>query len=318
MAAVVCALWAPVVSAQSAADRETARELLTRGQELRESGDLAAALRALTQAHALATTPITTFELARTHAQARHYVQARELALSVARIAPGAKESEQAHAARTEAAELAEQLHAKIATLNVTLQGVPAGREVVLTVDGTPIASAAVGAPLRLDPGAHAVAARVGKGPESRADVTLAEGETKPIIVAVTVVDEPPPVLDAKTDAAATGTSTLSPAADSAGTSAVVWLGFGTAVVGLGVGTVTGLLAISRAGTSECDGTRCTGAGLSDIDTGRSLALVSTISMAVAVAGACVGIYGLTWGAPRRAGLRVLPSLAGASLAGTF
>jgi hypothetical protein len=302
--------------AQSPGEKEAARELLTRGQELREGGDLTGAIQALTQAHALVTTPITALELARTHAQAGHLVQARELALSVARIGTGAKESEQAGLARKEAADLAEQLRPRIATLHVAIQGVPAGREVAMAVDGAPIPSAAVGAPLRLDPGHHEVTARVGTGPQARVDVTVAEGESRSANIMVQVVDEP--VTDPKLASAPATAPPPSAPPEERGTSPLVWVGFGVTAVGLAVGSVTGLLALSKAETVGCDGSRCTGAGIDDIESGRTLATVSTISFVVAVVGAGLGVYGLTLGAPKRTALRVLPGLGGGSLAGTF
>jgi hypothetical protein len=125
MCGLLGALAAARAHAQTAAEEDSAREPLTRGQELRDRGDLPGAIGALAQAHALVTTPITALELARTHAQAAHLVQARELALSMARIPLGAKESEQAGAARKEAADLAEQLHSKIATVVPQLQTRP-------------------------------------------------------------------------------------------------------------------------------------------------------------------------------------------------
>lgn len=76
-------------------------------------------------------------------------------------------------------------------------------------------------------------------------------------------------------------------------TNPLVYIGFGTAAAGVAVGTITGILALSKASTSECEGTRCTSDGIKDIDSGKTLALVSTIGFGVAILGAGVGIYGL-------------------------
>jgi hypothetical protein len=309
-------LIAGSVLAQTPAEKDAARELLARGQELRDGGNLTGAIQALTQAHALATTPITALELARTHAQAGHLVEARELALSIARMSPGARESEATGIARKEGADLAETLRPRIATVNVRVQGVPAGHEVSLSVDGSPVAAAAVGAPLRLDPGHHVLAAHAGTGPEARAELTVTEGETKDATLVVQFVEEP----HAEPSASRLDEASSAPAALSAepGTSPFVWVGFGVTAVGVAAGSVTGLVALSKAKTSECDGTRCTGAGIDDINSGRTLATISTISFVVAAVGAAVGVYSLTWGAPKRTGLRVVPALAGASIVGAF
>ncbi len=311
----------PVTNAHAeptSAEKESARELLREGQELRDKGDLKGALQKLTQAHAFATTPITTLELARTHAELKHFVQARDLALSVARIPIGASESAQTQTARREAAELAEQVRPRIATLRLTFPGLPASAELTLLVDGDEITGAAARAPLRLDPGSHVIVARPKNGAEQRLEITLDESQTKDASIPLEVTEPPTtPVIAPTSPPNDTRPSNADPS-PSTGTSPLVYAGFGVAIAGGALGTITGLMALSKADTSECVGTSCTSAGISDIESGRTLALVSTISFAVGLAGVGVGVYGLTFGAPKATAVRVSPSWGGLSLRGTF
>lgn len=297
----------------TAQEKESARELFRSGQELRDRGDLEGALRALTQAHALVHTPITAVELARTQSQMGHLVDARETALSVARMPIAASESEATRTARAEAADLAEQLHRRIGTVRVSFSGAVPGQTPSLRVDGVAVPADALGAPVRVDPGKHELVASVQGGPPSRIEVDVAEGGHVDATIPLTSPPAPPPIAEPPVTP-----PPPPPSSQASATSPLVWIGFGAAVAGVAVGGVTGGLAIAKANTSECRDTRCTAQGISDIHAGRSFALVSTISFAVAATGALVGLYGLTWGAPEapRAAVVVLP---GALVAqGTF
>lgn len=298
-------------------DKETARELFREGQELREKGDHEAAVEKLSRAHALVGTPITAVELARTHVELKHFVQARELLLSVARIPASANESEQTRAARREAAEISDQLRPRIATLKIALVRVPPERTPQVSVDGVTVAPAALPG-YRVDPGRHEVIARVGQGAPARTEVTVGEGETKDVSLAPEVLDEPAPPPPPANEHAAPLSPPPAISTRTDETSSLVYIGFGLGAVGLTVGTITGVLALSKAGTSECEGTRCTSAGISDIESGRTLALVSTISFVAGVAGAGLGIYGLTFGSPKRTAVQLGPTLGGCALRGSF
>src|SRR5688572_2041922 len=101
-------------SEPSAADLESARELYKEGKELRTKGDLKGALEKFKAAHAYGGTPVTGVELGKTHMQLGELVEAREILLSVGRMKVQPDETEKSTAARTEAAELAEQIKPKI------------------------------------------------------------------------------------------------------------------------------------------------------------------------------------------------------------
>jgi hypothetical protein len=163
---------------------ETARALFHEGKELRAHGDLRGALEKLRAAHAAGRTPITGLELARTHELLQELVEAREVALDVARIRVAPDETERSVEARAEAAMLAEDLRARIPDVTVHVTGVPAGVVADVTIDGRPVPPALVGEPFKVDPGTHGVAVLTKEGTSSQATVTLAERESKEVTIA--------------------------------------------------------------------------------------------------------------------------------------
>ena len=121
--------------AQSASDLASARALYKEARELRDKGDPKGALEKFKAANALAGTPITALELGRTHAQIGQPVEALETWLSVARMKEQPNESENAKAARAEAASLAQQIGSRIPSLVVKVEGAPPGSTPQVTVD---------------------------------------------------------------------------------------------------------------------------------------------------------------------------------------
>lgn len=277
----------------SAADLESARELYKEGKALRDKGDLRGALEKFKAAHAYGQTPVTALELGRTHMQLGELVEAREVLLSVARMKVQSDETEKSASARTEAAELAEQLRPKIPTLVVKLSGAPASTSPQLTVDGAAVPVVGQEAVRKANPGTHELVARAGAQEEKRS-VELKEGETQEVAIAFSGQavagpgatgpvgnpgdkggEQPPP----------SGKRTISP---------VTWIGLGVAAAGLGVGAVAGAIALGKSKTvkNECHGTSCPPSARDDVDAGRSAATFSTIGFVVAGAGLATAAVG--------------------------
>lgn len=236
----------------SAADLETARDLYAQGKALREKGDNAGAVAKFRQAFGLAATPILGLEICRTEEKLEHLVEAREACLSAVRLPTKANESDNTKQARNEAATLADSIKARIPAIVITLQGVPAGVEATVTVDGETVPTASLGAPRKVDPGSHHVVAKVGSGPESATDVTVKEGETKPATLTVTVPEgttattSTTPVTATTTPVGAT--NVMGPPPTTATHHPMwTWIGFGAAGAGVIVGGITGYLAINKA-----------------------------------------------------------------------
>ena len=321
--------FAPTLRAEpSAGDLETARDLFKAGKKLRDAGDLPGALDKLKAAHALAGTPITGVELGRTYLAMHRLVEARETFLEVGRIPASAKDSANAKAARAEAAQLEAATAPRIPSILVKLTGVPAGASATVTLDGVSIPSAAVGEARKVDPGDHVVAARIDDGPESTAQVTVAEQQTKVVDLAV-VAPVARPVTT--TTATTTGASVVPPTTthdDARRVSPLVYVGFGTAALGAIVGSVTGAVSVSKASRvkSACAAKECPPSAQDDIDGAKATGTISTISFVVGGVGAVVGIVALVVGGGRSepstgsSGARVTPyvGLGTVGLTGAF
>lgn len=302
----------------SAADLESARELYRQGKDLRQQGDVRGALERFKAAHRYGQTPVTGLELGKTHQQLGELVEAREVFLSIARIKVAADETEKSAAARTEAAELAEQVRERIPTLVVKVNGVKDESQVKVTVDGAPTPVVSFSSTRRINPGEHAIVVRSADR-EEKQTVALVEGETKDVEIAIT--DASPKYGDAAKPAAAPG-GARSP-------HVLTWIGLGVGVVGFAVGSITGVMALGKASNVKdaCQGTTCPPSARADVEDGRSVATISTIGFlagGVGLAAAAIGYFVLspktspaaTGGSPLRVRMLLHPS--GVGLDGHF
>jgi hypothetical protein len=174
----------------TAGELETARTLYKEGKELRAAGDLPGAIEKLRAAHALGNTPVTGVELARTYVLAGKLVEAREIALSVARMTVAGDETEKSAEARADAAKLAEELRPRIPTLTVRVHGLGDTEVAHLTVDGVVIPDAAINEPLSVNPGKHDVQVRVDWSPNIRGQANPETPEGRAMEI---TVEAPPP-----------------------------------------------------------------------------------------------------------------------------
>jgi hypothetical protein len=271
--------------APSAQELETARDLFKEGKELRTAGDLKGAVEKLRAAHALGKTAVTGIELARTYVLVGKLVDAREIALSIARLPVAFDETDRSVEARHDAVKLAEELRPRIATLLVTGKGIRVDDVVHVTIDGAALPEAAVREPQKVDPGKHEISIRVGDGPaerEAHASAELGEGQTVEVVLelppppAPVVLPPPPPP--------------PKPALPLLGK-----IGFGVGIAGVAVGTFAGVTALLFKGRlgSECDGNQCPSStgGAGDLNSAFTWATVSTVSFSVAAAGGVLGLF---------------------------
>jgi len=175
---------APAVAEPSAGDLATARNALKEGLALREKGDLVGALGRLTTAHDLVATPVTVFELGKTHLLMGHVLQAHELFIKIGRLPPALEESQRSTTAREEASRLAADLEPRIPTLRIRLVKLPPEATAVVHVDDEPVTMAGAVTPRAVEPGKHVIIARAGDGPEERVTLDIGEGETRDIDLA--------------------------------------------------------------------------------------------------------------------------------------
>ncbi|AKV03609.1 hypothetical protein AKJ09_10272 [Labilithrix luteola] len=291
----------------TAADLESAREAFHDGRELRQKGDLRGALERFKTAHAYGQTPVTALELGRTHMQLGELVEAREVFLSVARLKVMPDETEKSAAARTEAAELAEQLRARIATIVVKLSGVRSDAVAQITIDAASVPVVSLGTTRRTNPGTHLIVARA-DGREETRNVEVKEGETSEVAIAFGTNSPASTAITTEPQSTKAGSRRINP---------VTWIGLGVGAAGIAFGGVTGIIALGKASDvkTACSGTSCPPSAEHTVDSGRSAATLSTVGFAVGAAGlatAAVGFFLLS--KPTSAtgkGPRVVPVFAG-------
>lgn len=296
----------------TAADVESALQLYKDGKKLRESGDLPKALEKLRAAHALVETPITALELGRTYAMMGKLVEAREILLSVPRIPVRKNESQKAVEARKDSETVAAELKPRLASLTVKFRADAGASK--MTVDGVAVPLEAAHAPRIMNPGRHVVVVEAG-GKPVETEVTLSEGQTRELELDLPVAsgDSPPPPPPPPPPGGET---------TGGGHGALVYGGFGLAIVGVGVGAVTGFMTLSTAGSLKdaCRDERCPPASQSDLDSASTTGTISTVAFALGAVGLAVGVAGLVLdkGKTPAASARIVVSPTGAGLRGTF
>ncbi|HVH45554.1 MAG TPA: hypothetical protein VM925_24540 [Labilithrix sp.] len=178
----------------TAGDFATARTALKEGLALREKGDLQEALARLASAYDLVPTPVTGFELGKTHMMLGHVLQAHELFKKVVRMPPSMEESARSQTSRDESARLSRELEPRIPSLRLKLTLAP-GASAVVKVDDDEIPLTGPETVRAVDPGPHDVTAKAGDGPEEKVHVDVAEAETKDVVLAPKWVapKNPPP-----------------------------------------------------------------------------------------------------------------------------
>lgn len=309
--ATVCAASLALTSVSfaepSASDKETARALMKDGEAKRAKGDLKGALQSFKGAHAIMNVPTTGLELGRTQNDLGMLVEARDTLLAVTRMPVVAGESENMADARDEAQKLADSIEPRIPSLTVKVEGTKAGVEAKVTIDGVAIQSATVGLPRKHNPGKHEVVVVAG-ALEKKAVVELNEGDDRTVAVNLGV-EEPPTKAPGEPEKPTRSTSPL------------VYVGFGSAAAFVVAGSITGVLAFSRANAAKerCVDNRCPPEAHDDVESSRTFGTISTISFALAGAGAIVGVLGLlSKPAPDAARVRVYVGVASVGVVGSF
>jgi hypothetical protein len=283
----------------SAAEKDTARGLMSEGRADRDKGDLKGALAAFLGADAIMHVPTTGVEVAKTQAALGLLVEARDTALRVSHLASKPADPPPFKVAREVAVTLTGDLDARIPSVTVTVKNVPAGVAAEVTIDDAAVTAEELPQPRKLDPGHHRVIARAG-GSEGKQEVDLGEKDRKEV-----TIDLPGAV--AAGPATEAGGALASPADADGGASgrsglskALMVGGFGLAGAGLVVGSVAGILSLSKTqgikSSTGCVGSVCGPTEYGDIASARSMATVATVSFIAAGAGALVGVLGLVTG----------------------
>jgi hypothetical protein len=277
--AVVVALTGTAFADPTPAERETARTLLLSGREKRKTGNNKEALSDFEKAHAIMHVPTTGLDLGKTQEALGMLVEARATYLESSRYPKQANESPAFQHARDEAKKLADAITPRLATLTVSVP-----KDAKVKIDDGEISASSIGVPLKVNPGKHVILATLGSD-EKRSQLELSEGETKSVALelAGAPVEQPKPKPPEQTTEPETKMSPL------------VWAGGAVAAVGVVVGAITGIYAISTKSdvAGQCtDGTKCPPKTWDELDRGVLMGNISTGAFIVAGLGGALMIYG--------------------------
>ena len=290
---------APSFAEENAEQVAAARALGTEGVKLAEAGDCTNAVDKLSRAESLHHAPTTLERLGECHIALGRLVLGTEELQQVIRepLPPNAP------AAFTQAQErartAASAAQPRIAKLKIHVDH-PAGVKPEVKVDAENVLDAMLDFDRPTDPGTHKVTATAPGMRPAETTVTLKDGEAGAASLKLeadpNAVVAPPVVAPVPTTAPAPApapASTEASAASSGGHGKVpAYVVLGIGVVGLGVGTVFGLGALSTKSTldSACNANKgCPSSSQSDIDSLGSKATLSTIGFGVGIVGIAVG-----------------------------
>jgi hypothetical protein len=300
----------------TAADRETARQLMADGRALRDKNDLEGALQRFEAADEIMHVPPTGLEVARTQVSLGLLVEARDTIARI-RLEPArANDPVQFKEARTKANQLDASLDGRVPRLTVVVHGAPSGQPLSMSIDGVPVPAAVVGLPRTVDPGHHVVVVKA-EGAEGQQGADVREGETKSLDVSLVSTgsrSRPPSPHGQTSDAPVDGTSPAPPerGRHQAETPAVLetshtpdaltYTGGALAAAGLVVGAVTGAMSWSQTSSlsSACPAHVCPPASYSSYDSANGLATIATVSFGVAGVGTCLAVISLVVGHQER------------------
>ena len=273
--------------AQSEAEnRATARALAQQGGDALEAKDYAKAEDAFRRANALFHAPTLVLGLARAQAAEGKFVESWESYNQI--VLEGVTSTPVFEKALDDAKKEIVTVDGRRSRVTVTVTGSTSAR---VTLDDGPLKAEALGVPLFVNPGTHTVAAAAdGFNPATRTfSVVEGKSETVALALEAAVVAAPAPVVVAP---AAPNPAPVE--SHSGGASHVpAFVAFGVGGVGLIVGVVEGLSALSKHSTLKTDcptATTCPASDKSVVDGYHSAGLVSTIGFVVAGVGAAAGV----------------------------
>jgi hypothetical protein len=291
LSAVGLALSLLVVPAAASAQGSAAAEaLFQQGRSLLAEGKTAEACGRFAESQKLEPKLGTLLNLATCHEQLGLHATAWAEFTSAATLARREGQAERETFAREHVAAL----EAKMSTLRV--RPPPATPGLSITLDGQPFT--ALDAPLPIDPGDHRLEATApGRKPwstsvkvptdKSAQEIAVPDLEADPASAAAPPVAGTPPAPPAP------------PAAEGGGVPAVAIVGFTVGGVGLLVGSITGIVAITKgsdakdACTEDGDELCRPGPQADDLASANAIANVSNVSFLVGLAGVGVGLGAL-------------------------
>jgi predicted RNA-binding protein with TRAM domain len=282
-------------AAPSAADRETARSLMQEGRTLRDKGDMAGALRRFQAADSIMHVPTTGLEVAKTQVALGLVVEALDSIAAIRQTPAKPGDPSQFKEARENADKLEGSLEGRVPALTIVVKGAAAGDTPAVTVDDVALPAEVVGLPRKVDPGHHVVVAKTAHG-EGKQEVDITAGQQKEVQIAL-VATEPAAGAEPTASPAPVDETPPAPTTSHAPT-ALTWVGVALAGAGVAVGTVAGIVSLSKKSLleNECANKICGPSSYATLDSANSFATMSTIAFAAAGVGAGVAVVTLLVG----------------------
>lgn len=271
-------------TAPSSADRATARTLAQEGYNALRDKDYATAADRFTRALALVHAPTLLRDLARAQVGLGKLVDAHENYSRIIRegVAPNAPAPWAK--ALADAKEEIEAIPPRLPWITITVEG---PTEPGVTIDGVPIAAASLGVKRPIDPGRHEIRALGAGYYTAKKWVTLKEGESLNVAFEL---EEAPPDAPPKREEDSKGQVVVT-FAEPAWRKPAMISAFAIGGAGLALGSVTGILALTKHGKLSTDCARgvCGPGQKADLDNYHTFGQLATIGFVVAGVGAATG-----------------------------
>lgn len=290
--------------AQSDQERDQARQLMDRGDELADEKMHIEALAAYQKAHAIMHVPTTGIEIVRMLLSLGRLIEAKQVCAEVVALPVQPDEPTAFAEARTDADKLATELDGRIPRLSVRLP--PSSK---LYIDGAEHPEVSDSEPFAIDPGLHALEARSATKSVTK-NIRIEEREQKLVDLTPSKPKRavPPPKRPSRPSVAAPtdqgGAST---------TRILGWTGIGIGGAGIVFGTITGVLAVGKRSDLDdagCVDGSCPSGRADDVDSYNRLRTFSAVGLiggaVFATAGALV--LGFGDGSSRSTGRIAWPS----------
>lgn len=275
----------------SAAQIGAAREVGIEGLKLAEEGRCPEAIEKLMRAESLYSAPTTLGRLGECRVKVGKLVLGTEDLRRVVRTALKPEAPPAFRTAQERAQKVLDEALPRLAKVHVEVTGA-ANLAIELRLDGEPIPKELVAIDIPADPGSHRLEARAaGFLPESR-QVELSEGGRETIRLVLR--PDPQAAAQPASPASAPSKAPGAPPPEASPTRRYLSYGLlGVGAAGLAVGTVFGLIAVSRKGEldEECPKKECKLSSDGLYERTQTAGLVSTVGFGVGAVGAGLGLY---------------------------
>lgn len=289
--------FALVAARAAAEDSATAGALFEKGVADMEASHFDSACPAIEESQRIDPRPGTLFTLAECNARWGKVASAAAEYQEYVDLVPRLTADQQArHKARVEIARAQlKKLKPTVPTLTLVLPA-DAPRGTFVTRNGEVLKGAALGLPLPVDPGEYVIVTHAPGAPERETRVSIQLNDQKRLPLEVAAASEVPAngaaaVAPPTASANATDRAATAPEAHGPNHKTAAYVAGGVGLAGIAVGTVTGVLVLSKKHTvsGNCSGAACNDAGLSAANSGKNLAFVSDIGFGVGIAGLALG-----------------------------